>query len=614
MFRCFSASNAGIRLEWDKCLPLAKAAGFEGIDVEVDAARGASFYTDKLAEFSLRPGGMVLPMDFRAEPAAYAKGLAGLGGKALAASQAGVRRFIMWIWPFSDSMTMKENFAFHVERLQPAAKALAEQGCRLGLEFLGPKTCREGHKHPFVRTMEQMLDLCSAIGSNVGLLLDSWHWHTSLGTVEDLLGLKAEQVVYVHINDAPAGIAVDQQEDLKRALPGATGVIDLGGFLGALRTIGYDGPVVPEPFDAALAKLPPEEAAARVGAALTKTWSLPRQAPRLVGKMKAVATGGRKAWLVDLPIPRAQGGEVVVQIHASPICGSNLGAFLNDGEHVNDGHEAAGEVVAVAQSNLVRVGDRVVLAPLNACGRCADCRRGDAIYCSHRPAIHGFFAQYTRVTDVMCVPLPDDIDYAHGSLMGCCLGPAYDALKRIGLRAFDTIVISGLGPVGLGATALATFLGAEVLAVDPVPYRRQVAAELGAAQALSPEDPDLRAKIAQATRGSGLKKGLDCSGKESSLRMLIDLAGIRGRLAVVGENQGTVPISPSRDFIRKGLTLTGCWHMNVHDAPDLIAFLRRAPQKADQLISHRFGLGRIQEAFDAFASRESVKVILLPWE
>ena len=116
---------------------------------------------------------------------------------------------------------------------------------------------REGHRYVFVHTLEEMLELGALIGANVGLLLDSWHWYTSLGTVEEVLALEPRQVVYVHINDAPAGVPVERQQDLLRCLPGATGVEDLPGFLGALRTIGYDGPVVPEPFVPALAEMPP---------------------------------------------------------------------------------------------------------------------------------------------------------------------------------------------------------------------------------------------------------------------------------------------------------------------------------------------------------------------
>ncbi|MFB3894216.1 MAG: zinc-binding dehydrogenase [Phycisphaerae bacterium] len=613
MFKCLSPWNVGISLDWDKCLPIAKASGFEGIDIQVDAKRPVSWYKDLLAAHGLKAGGMSLPTDFRAEQAAYDRGLAAMPAVVKHAAEVGIRRFYTWIFHFSDMLPTKANVKFHVQRLSPAAKVLADSGCSLGLEFLGPRTMREGHKYPFPRTMEHMLDLCEAVGPNVGLLLDSWHWYTSLGTVEDILSLEARQVVYVHVNDAPAGLCVDQQIDNIRDLPAATGVIDIGGFLDALRRIGYDGPVVPEPFVPGLKQLPPEQAARVVGQALDRAWSVPpRVGVKLPATMKVVATGGQKAWLVDQPVPRPQGNEVVIRLHAAPICGSNMGAFFSDGVHVNDGHEGAGEAVATAQSHSVKPGDRVVLYPLNSCGRCPDCLRGDAIYCRHRPANYGNFAQYTRIADSLCIKLPDDIDFVHASLMCCCLGPGYEALKRLAVRAFDTVMITGLGPVGLGTTALATFLGARVIAADPVEYRRNVARELGAEVVLSPDDPHLKDAVMEATGGAGLATAVDCSGRPEALRLLIDLAGIRGHVAIVGENHNPFTIRPSEDFIRKGLTLTGCWHMNRNDAPDLITFLRRCPGRADRLITHRFGLDQVQEAFDTFASGQAVKVILLP--
>ena len=611
MFRCMNPGAIGIGLDWEQCLPLAKAAGFEGIDVGIDPATPASYYEDKLAEHDLEAGGMGLPVDFRGDADTFEQGLASLDAIAQCAAEVGCTRFPTWILPFSDTLPLKENFQLHAERLGQAAKILADQGCSLGLEFIGPKTCREGHRYSFPHTLEHMLDLCDAVGPNAGLLLDSWHWYTSLGTVDEILALEARQVVYVHINDAPTGIPVDQQVDSIRSLPGETGVQDLPGFLDALRQIGYDGPVVPEPFVKELGDLPPEESAQRVGDLLKAVWERPVR-PKLPAAMQAVATGGGKAWLVDLPEPRPQGNEVVVKLHASPICGSNMHGFHADGECVNSGHEGAGEVVAVAQSNLVKVGDRVALAPLTACGRCPSCQRGDVIFCQNRPTLHGNFAQYTRVADVMCTVVPDDVGYEHASLMGCGLGPPYEALKRLAVRAYDTVVITGLGPVGLGAVALGTFMGARVIGIDPEGYRRQVAEKLGADVVLDPAEPALREKLMDATEGQGVMKGIDCSGREDAERLLIDLAGIRAAIAIVGENQDTIPVCPSRDFIRKGLTLLGCWHMNVEDAPDLFAFLRRAPEKADLLITHRFGFDEVQKAFETFASRQSVKVILLP--
>jgi sugar phosphate isomerase/epimerase len=274
MYRCLNPGAIGVRLPWEECLPLAKENGFEGFDVPIDPAVPASKYQEALAKHGLRPGGAGLPVDFRGEQAKFDQGIGRLEALAARAAEVGITRFATWILPFSDTRPYKENFRFHAERLGKAAKVLAAHGCRLGLEFIGPKTCRLGHKYPFVRTMEPMLDLAEAVGPNAGLLLDAWHWYTSLGTVEDLLALDPKQVVYVHINDAPAGIPVDQQKDNVRALPGETGVIDLKGFLGALAQIGYDGPVTPEPFVKELAALPPAEAVRRVGEALQKVWSL----------------------------------------------------------------------------------------------------------------------------------------------------------------------------------------------------------------------------------------------------------------------------------------------------------------------------------------------------
>ena len=330
--------------------------------------------------------------------------------------------------------------------------------------------------------------------------------------------------------------------------------------------------------------------------------------------MKVVALRDRKAWLVDRPEPKAEGREVVVKLHAAPICGSNMHGFFGDDEVVNNGHEGAGEVVEVDRSTLLDPGDRVMCQPLPGCGECPDCLRGDAIYCANRRDVHGMFAQFTRLPDFLCTPLPDEIDFVHGSLMGCALGPAYDALKQLGMRAGVTIVVTGLGPVGLGAVALATWKGARVFGVDPVAWRRERALALGAEAVFDADERNLLTILREKTAGGYPSLGLDCSGAADAERLLIDLAGVRGRVAFVGENNDTLPVSPSRDLIRKGLTLVGCWHMNLNDAPELIEFLTDAPDKTDLLVSHTFGFSGVQEAFDTFASRESAKVILLPWQ
>ena len=274
MYSCLNAGNLGLKISWDECLPLAKANAFEGVDITIDPKRSAADYLDKLAHYGLKPGGMALPFSPGDAEAKVAAGLEQLPAICARAQEIGQTRFYIWIMPFSDTLDRKSNFKLHAERLGKAARILQDYGCSLGLEFIGPKTLRPGHRYGFLRTMDEMLDLCDAVGQNCGLLLDAYHWWTSLGVIDDLLRLENRQIVYVHINDGLPDLAVDEQIDLVRRLPGETGKIDIAAFLNALRTIGYDGPVVPEPFEAKLHSLPAAEAVRLTGEAVQKVWRL----------------------------------------------------------------------------------------------------------------------------------------------------------------------------------------------------------------------------------------------------------------------------------------------------------------------------------------------------
>jgi sugar phosphate isomerase/epimerase len=120
------------------------------------------------------------------------------------------------------------------------------------------------------------MELVAAIGTgNVGVLLDSWHLYTSEGTPSDLKRLTNHDVVVVHVNDAPAGISLDEQIDTVRTLPMETGVIDLAGFMQALREMEYDGPVMPEPFSQRindLAATDPEAAVREAARSMDALW------------------------------------------------------------------------------------------------------------------------------------------------------------------------------------------------------------------------------------------------------------------------------------------------------------------------------------------------------
>jgi sugar phosphate isomerase/epimerase len=255
---------------------LAEAGGFSGLEIPVTSP-GVSIDGENvrgiLETHRLRPAGWGLPIEWRRDEAAWLDGLKLLPERARRAAALGADRCVTWVLSFSDERSFEENFAFHGERLKPVAAILADHGCRLGLEYLGPQTLREGHRHSFVHTLEGMLELCRSVGANAGLLLDSWHWFTAGESVDAIRSLSAAEVVYVHVNDAPAGIALDRQIDNQRCLPAATGVIPIGAFLQALAAIGYDGPVVPEPFDSTLKAMVDDQVRViAVGASMRRAW------------------------------------------------------------------------------------------------------------------------------------------------------------------------------------------------------------------------------------------------------------------------------------------------------------------------------------------------------
>ncbi len=275
MYACLSPGAIGIRMALPDALRLAAATEFEGLELNIGEAadlteqRGVEYVKDLFTRAGLWVGNWGLPVEFRRDEAVYQADMQKLPRLAHLAQQLGATRCATWMLPFSDELRFVEHFDMIVRRLRPAAQVLADHGVRLGLEFVGPRTLRQGHKFSFISTQEGMLGLCGAIGTgNVGLLLDSFHWYTARGTAQDIASLRNQDVVLVHLNDGIAGKGPDEQLDLVRALPGETGVIDLAAFLGGLNGIGYDGPVVVEPFSERLKAMSPHDAAAATRQAL----------------------------------------------------------------------------------------------------------------------------------------------------------------------------------------------------------------------------------------------------------------------------------------------------------------------------------------------------------
>jgi len=207
------------------------------------------------------PKSASLPVEFRQDDAKFREGLSGLPKRAAALQKAGASRMGTWIIPCHDELTYVQNFKQHATRLRECAKILKDNGLRFGIEYVGPQTLRVSKRYPFLHTMKEARELNAEIGiDNMGLIMDSWHWYTAGETAADLATLTNQEIVACDLNDAPKGKTVNEQMDLERELPMATGVIDLKTFLNGLVEVGYDGPVRAEPFNQPLNEMENEEA------------------------------------------------------------------------------------------------------------------------------------------------------------------------------------------------------------------------------------------------------------------------------------------------------------------------------------------------------------------
>ncbi len=275
MYQAVAFGPLGINLPLEPAARMAARLGFRGVHINLaaDLEAGPQRLRALLDELRLRPAGYGLPVNFRADEETFRRELALLEPRVAAASAAGFDRCSTYIFPWSDELDFKANFERHRTRLGECARVLAGHGARLGLEFLGPKTLRDGHRHEFIDTLPGMLELADAIGTGtVGLLLDAWHWYTARHSVPDITGCTDAQIVTVHVNDAPKGVPIDQLVDTVRCLPGESGVIDLAAFMGALRKINYSGPVIVEPFSERVKRMSPNEALAATKASLEAIW------------------------------------------------------------------------------------------------------------------------------------------------------------------------------------------------------------------------------------------------------------------------------------------------------------------------------------------------------
>ncbi len=341
----------------------------------------------------------------------------------------------------------------------------------------------------------------------------------------------------------------------------------------------------------------------------------------------AYLPGNSTVEMKTVPVPVPGHGEVLIEIKASTICGSDIRCIYH--EHLGKGpegyqgviagHEPAGRIVETGPGcRRFKTGDRVIVYHISGCGLCTDCRRGFMISCTSpfRRAYgwqrDGGMAPYMVAEEKDLIPLPEPLTYADGAQVACGFGTVYEGLEKIGISGNDAVLITGLGPVGLAAGALCRKLGAErIIGIDISAERRELAVRLGLCDYVLAAGAENAAEVRELTGGNGVERAVDCSANAEARATAIRATRKWGRIALIGEG-GSLTLNPSPDMIHDQKTVYGSWVTSTWLMEELVERLVRWELHPETIITHRFPLERADEAYALMASGRCGKVAVCP--
>ena len=348
--------------------------------------------------------------------------------------------------------------------------------------------------------------------------------------------------------------------------------------------------------------------------------------------MKGVVfLGDRKLEIRDFPDPTPGPREVVIEIKASGMCGSDLHQYRkpSGGDQATGGvkrvagsiagHEPCGVIAAVGTGVSEReawVGQRVMDHHYDGCGGCKHCSGGWTQMCLEGTTVygsggHGGHARYMKVPVHTIVPLPDSLSFVTGAAISCGTGTAWGALKRLNLQGGETIAIFGQGPVGLSATQLAKAMGARVIALDVSEERRQMAQDFGADNVIDARANNPVEAIHELTHGEGAHKTLDCSSSPEARAQAVRSTRSWGTACYVGEG-GQVTFDVSPDLLRRQITLVGSWTFSKQGQAACAEFVADNAIDVEKLFTHRWKLEQAEEAYQLFDTQSTGKGVIIP--
>jgi threonine dehydrogenase-like Zn-dependent dehydrogenase len=333
-----------------------------------------------------------------------------------------------------------------------------------------------------------------------------------------------------------------------------------------------------------------------------------------------VFEGPGKIKVKDFEIPEPGKGEVLIKMKSSGICGSDMHVYR--GEKVSwsvdlskiPGHEPCGVVEELGEGvNNLEVGDRVLVYHFEGCGNCHFCLEGDYQYCKELSIYggdkNGGDSEYMVANTICCLKLPEELSYIEGSLLACNVGTSYEAIKQLGLSALHTVVVYGLGPVGIAAVMLSKAMGGQVIGVDIIEKRVEMGLKTGVDLAINALKENSVERITEFTKGKGADMAIECSGSPQALNNSLDCVKPYGRVALVGVGLKSATIKPLEQILLKQTRILGIRMFNIRTYPEMVNFIIKNKVPIEKIVSNKSKLENAQEAFDLFDTGETGKIV-----
>lgn len=326
--------------------------------------------------------------------------------------------------------------------------------------------------------------------------------------------------------------------------------------------------------------------------------------------------GQSRIEFIEKDVPAPQEGELLIRSGANALCGSERNQF-NNGSDITPGHEMAGIVAAAGKGTKIKEGTKGVVFLMGYCGRCRSCKAGYTNQCLDKKADIGFsrdggYGPYIVIDEKWFFPVDSNVNHGDATLLLDIMGTGGHALNRAGLirKDYESIVVAGAGPIGLGVLAMSKLtLGKKipVFVSDVIPYRLNLVEKLGGIPVdvkKTPLETAVREKIKE-----GADLAVDTSGKSAARVSCMKSLAQRGTLVCVGHGEN-LDLNVSRDMIGPERAVLGSEYFAFSEFRENYRLFRANLEYLSRIITHRFPVKELKKAFEIFFGGETGKVIV----